>query len=133
MFDINKQTKLGQWVIFSTSQWDKCTILSFCVNVMQWKPQVLTNISMKESNQENFLKVSSKHLYLFYCFPSRYKQNQNSWGTMLPNWKLFPLGKLHEVEPFKSYMQATTTGRQIWIKGFTVSGLVICLIKFKWP
>ena len=30
---------------------------------------------------------------------------------MPPNWKLFPLSKLHEIEPLKGYMEATTTGR----------------------
>ena len=37
---------------------------------------------------------------------------------MLPNWKIFPFSKLHEVEPFKSYMEATTAGRddQLWTK-----------------
>ena len=35
------------------------------------------------------------------------------------NRKLFPLGKLHEIEPFQSYMEATTDGRhnQLWSKG----------------
>ena len=35
---------------------------------------------------------------------------------MPPSWKLFPLSRLHEIEPLKSYMEATTTGRidQLW-------------------
>ena len=35
------------------------------------------------------------------------------------NWKLFPLSKLHEIEPLKSYMKTTTAGRvdQLWTKG----------------
>ena len=37
---------------------------------------------------------------------------------MLPNWKLFPLSKVHEVEPFKRYIEATTAGQdQVWTKG----------------
>ena len=31
--------------------------------------------------------------------------------TMPPNWKVFPLSKLHEIEPLKSYMEAGTTGQ----------------------
>ena len=30
---------------------------------------------------------------------------------MPPNWKLFPLQKLHEIEPLKGYMEATTSGQ----------------------
>ena len=31
------------------------------------------------------------------------------FDTMPPNWKLFPSSKLHEIEPLKGYMVATTT------------------------
>ena len=46
------------------------------------------------------------------------KTSVNMGFTMLPSWKLFPLSKLHEIEPLKSYMEATTTRRvdQLWTK-----------------
>ena len=38
--------------------------------------------------------------------------------AMVPSWKSFPSSKLHEIEQFKSYMEATTTKRvdQLWTK-----------------
>ena len=37
---------------------------------------------------------------------------------MPPNWKLVSSIKLHETEPLKSYMEATTTGQvdQLWTR-----------------
>ena len=38
--------------------------------------------------------------------------------NMPPNWKLFSLDKLHEIEPLKIHMEATTIGGvdQLWTK-----------------
>ena len=44
--------------------------------------------------------------------------NKDAAGTMDPNWKSFPLRKLHKIERLKIHMDSTTTGRvdQLWKK-----------------
>ena len=42
---------------------------------------------------------------------------------MPPNWNLLPLSKLHEIEPLKSYMEATTN-RRVDLSGQRKSGTI---------
>ena len=44
---------------------------------------------------------------LFNCLP---KNIRGIYNTVRLNWKLLSWSKMHEIEPFKSYMEATTAG-----------------------
>ena len=73
----------------------------------------------------NFFNCNKCHyytspLYYFHLFaPLLYVPIiQLKYYNVHLNWKLFPLSKLHKIEPCTSYMEATTAGwvDQLWTK-----------------
>ena len=70
-------------------------------------------------NLSQILLIGGTIIYFLFQSVSLFVQGSFSYSTMQLNWKLFPMSKLYQIEPFKSYMEATTAGwvDQLWIKG----------------
>ena len=88
--------------------------------------RIYSDICLVNSSEYIWIFVQTNSIIFAHCWR----------GTMRLNWKIFSLSKLLEIEPFKSYMEATTAGRvdQLWTKGDYSSHPQHLLRKVKsWP